>query len=101
MLLMVVPAGAAAGVGDGLELLPEEAGGGAGGRVVVLGDPEVVVVEVPGADVEEGGGEELVAGMAVLASVEVLPPHPAIISRSVPEIQLFRNAWGRRRIFRL
>ena len=96
MLLMVVPAGAAVGLGDGLGLPPEEGGGGVGG---------VLVGVDPGAVVEEGGGAELVAGagavVAVLSGVEVLPPHPATASRSVPETQLFRSVGGTIRISRL
>lgn len=80
MLLMVFPAGAAVGLGDGFGL-PEGVGGGVGAGLVVVEDPGVVV--------EEGGGTELVAGagavMDVLSAVEALPPHPATISRSALE----------------
>jgi len=82
MLLMVVPAGTAAGLGDGVGVLE---GGGVG-------------VD----DVVPGGAAELAAApgavVVVFSGAEARPPHPAIASKSVPERLVFKSARGTKRI---
>ncbi len=92
MALIVVPAGA--GLGDELGLPLEELGGAAGG-VVVPEDPATGVEELA-----EPAEFEAVVEVVVVALVgaELVPPHPTIKRRVVPNRRALKTKRGTERI---
>ena len=93
ILLMIVPAGAGVGLGDGVGFPPEGVGEGAGGGVGV-GDGVDEVVPGEGAEFVAGAGVVVL----VLSGAEAVPPHPATASKSVPDRQVFKSPGGKKRI---